>query len=92
MLHTIRPEAFLRSTIGLLAILLCFSFPDQVVLRSTEFLKPILGDRISWLLCSFPTLALLALWYWMTTRRRRMAEIGPDWSPRHVPEPEIKHN
>jgi hypothetical protein len=88
MLHTIRPEAFLRSTIGLLAILLCFSFPDQVVLRSTEFLKPILGDRISWLLCSFPTLALLALWYWMTTRRRRMAEIGPDWSPRHVPEPE----
>jgi Glycosyltransferase family 87 len=77
LLHTIRPEALLRSSIVLLAILCCLSFPDQVVWRSTELLKPMLGDRISWLLCSFPTAAMVALWYWMTARRQCMAEAGP---------------
>jgi hypothetical protein len=63
--HTTRPTAVLRSSMGLLMILCCFSFPDQVPVRFTGFLQPILGHRISWLLGSFPTFAMLALWYWM---------------------------
>lgn len=66
----IRPTA-------MLAILICFSFPDQVVWRSTELLTPVLGDRLAWLLCSFPTFAMLALWYWTARREPSSHESGP---------------
>lgn len=68
----VRPATALRSGIALLAILWCFSFPEQVGWRFTQFLTPITGDRLAWLLCSFPTFAMLALWYW-TTRAQRTA-------------------
>lgn len=64
----------LRSKIALLAILLCLSFPDQVVWGSTQLLVHVIGNRSSWLLCSYPTFAMLALWYW--TRRPR-ANLHP---------------
>ena len=66
----IRPAAILRSSIALLAILWCFSSPDQVVWRPTQFLAPIIGDRIAFLVCSFPTFALLTLWCWIARRQR----------------------
>jgi hypothetical protein len=68
----VRPATLLRSSIALLAILWCFSFPDQVSWRSTEFLARMLGNRLAFLLCSFPTFGLLGLWYW-TARRQRAA-------------------
>ena len=70
----IRAETLLRGSIAVLAILWCFSFPDQVIVLSTDFLTRIVGDRLAWLLCSLPTFALLALWYWIVRRQRTMAQ------------------
>jgi hypothetical protein len=70
----IRPAALVSSSIALLAILWCFSFPDQLVWRPTQLLAPLIGDRLSFLICSFPTFGLLGLWYWI--ERRQQAETG----------------
>ncbi len=69
----VRPGTILRGSIALLGILWCFSSPDQVVWLPTQLLAPMLGERLSFLLCSFPTFGMLALWYWITQRQRGAA-------------------
>lgn len=69
----IRPSSLLRGSICLLGILWCFSPPEQVVWRPMQFFAPMIGDRLSFLLFSFPTFGMLALWYWITSRQAAAA-------------------
>jgi len=69
----VRPQAVLRGSIALLGILWCFSSPEQVVWLPTQALTPMLGARLAFLLCSFPTFGMLALWYWIMRRQRTTA-------------------
>jgi len=71
LLGEVSTRATARSVIGLLLILCSFSFPEQVVGQLTEHIAPLIGDRPSWLLCSFPTFGMLALWLWIEQQRVR---------------------
>jgi Glycosyltransferase family 87 len=70
------PTHLLRNTIWLVAILWCFSSPEQVIWRPTLLLAPLIGDRLSFLLFSFPTFAMLTLWYWSISRRKNYAGVA----------------
>jgi len=72
---TVQPGNLWRACLGLSAVLLCLSVPDQVIWRPTQYLTPLLGDRLAWVLCSFPTFAILGMWYW-TVRQQRVEQIS----------------